>query len=91
MEGSLLQEGNRTVWDGLRQPKRLAAVLGLAILAAVIPLIGSLTTGNATSGGDPYSVPEVVDTNPDPEHRRDDDRRRGGDGRHRQRGDGATR
>ncbi len=34
--------------------------------AAVIPLIGSLTAGNATSGGDPYSAPDVVDTNPDP-------------------------
>ena len=32
----------------------------------LIPLIGSRSTVHATSGGDPYKAPKVVDTNPNP-------------------------
>lgn len=49
-------------WQGRR-----FAVLAIALaLAAVISLIVTLSSGRATSGGDPYDVPAVTDTNPDP-------------------------
>lgn len=43
------------------------AVLTLVTLAAVAASLAVLNSvGRATSGGDPYAVPDVVDTNPDP-------------------------
>ena len=46
---------------------RRLTVLVLVLLAATTAwLIGSHSVGRATSGGDPYSTPSVVDTNPDP-------------------------
>jgi FtsP/CotA-like multicopper oxidase with cupredoxin domain len=57
-----------TSWIAVRfgQGRRLA-VLGLAIaVAAAVSLALTLSNVHATSGGDPYSAPNVVDTNPDP-------------------------
>ena len=52
------------VWSG--RVRRLA-LLALALLAAsAVWLIGERSVGRATSGGDPYGVPVVVDTNPNP-------------------------
>ena len=46
---------------------RLLTLLAVALLiASAALLIGSRSIGRATSGGDPYSVPLVVDTNPNP-------------------------
>jgi len=46
---------------------RRLAILTLALLAASTAwLIGTHSVGRATSGGDPYSAPTVVDTNPAP-------------------------
>src|SRR2546421_9563042 len=52
----------RRRWQG----SRLALLLGALAAAAAVSLIVSLPAGRATSGGDPYSVPAVQDTNPDP-------------------------
>jgi FtsP/CotA-like multicopper oxidase with cupredoxin domain len=51
----------------VRRRRNRFAVL-LAALAAVVAaiLIGSLTQSQATTGTNPYEVPAVVDTNPDP-------------------------
>jgi FtsP/CotA-like multicopper oxidase with cupredoxin domain len=52
------------VWSG--RPGRLT-LLALGLLVATCALlIGSRSVGRANSGGDPYSVPLVVDTNPNP-------------------------
>jgi FtsP/CotA-like multicopper oxidase with cupredoxin domain len=46
--------------------RRMAAV-GLAVLAASAAwLVANQSVGRATSSGDPYTAPSVVDTNPDP-------------------------
>lgn len=48
--------------------RRRSLVLATAIVvAAAVSLIVALSPGRATSGGDPYSVPNVVDTNPAPD------------------------
>ena len=50
------------VWNGRL---RLLTLLAVALLvASAALLIGSRSIGRATSGGDPYSVPLVVDSNP---------------------------
>jgi FtsP/CotA-like multicopper oxidase with cupredoxin domain len=46
--------------------RRLGAVATLLVFAAVAWLIFGRADVRATSGGDPYSAPDVVDTNPDP-------------------------
>jgi FtsP/CotA-like multicopper oxidase with cupredoxin domain len=55
-------------WTAVRVAReRALALLGIAIaLAAALLLLLSHPTVHATSGGDPYSVADVVDTNPDP-------------------------
>ncbi len=47
----------------LLRPWSLAVAL---VLAALFVLVGTHSVGRATSGGDPYSTPNVVNTNPDP-------------------------
>src|SRR3954452_23296128 len=60
----------RTMWStiaGWWQQRRFV-VLALAVaLAAAVSLIVTQQQGRATSGGDAYSVPDVVDVNPDPD------------------------
>jgi FtsP/CotA-like multicopper oxidase with cupredoxin domain len=51
-------------WQGRRFLLLAAAAIAVA---ATLLLILSHSPGQATSGGDPYSVPEVVDTNPSPD------------------------
>jgi FtsP/CotA-like multicopper oxidase with cupredoxin domain len=51
-------------WQGRRIMLLLAAALAIATAAV---LLLSRDPGRATSGGDPYAVPEVVDTNPAPD------------------------
>jgi FtsP/CotA-like multicopper oxidase with cupredoxin domain len=49
-----------------RRPHRVIALAGAAVLAIVILLVTGQTAGHATSGGNPYAVPLVTDTNPAP-------------------------
>jgi len=50
-----------------RQPHRAALLLAGVVLAfGVLVLVGSTGPAFATSGASPYDVPDVVDTNPDP-------------------------
>jgi FtsP/CotA-like multicopper oxidase with cupredoxin domain len=51
---------------GWWQRRRLIVLVSAIAIAATVSLIVALSPGRATSGGDPYSVPGVVDTNPDP-------------------------
>ena len=54
-------------WTPVRRQRRRFALAWIALfLACLVPLITTQSVGHATSGGDPYSVPGVVDTNPDP-------------------------
>src|SRR5437764_7228709 len=54
-------------WTPVRRQRRRFALAWIALfLACLVPLITTQSVGHATSGGDPYSVPDVVDTNPDP-------------------------
>jgi FtsP/CotA-like multicopper oxidase with cupredoxin domain len=55
-----------TVIAGWWQRRRLVVLAAAIVIAATVSLIVALSPGRATSGGDPYSVPGVVDTNPDP-------------------------
>src|SRR4051812_12385915 len=45
-------------------PGRLLLLGAAPPLVIATLLVLSLSTGRATSGGDPYAVPDVVDTNP---------------------------
>ena len=49
-----------------RHPSRGLAIVAVALLGLLVLLIGTRSAGQATSGGDAYSVPLVTDTNPDP-------------------------
>ena len=50
-----------------QQPRHFALLAAITILATgVLLAIHPSGVARATSGGDPYSVPLVVDTNPDP-------------------------
>jgi FtsP/CotA-like multicopper oxidase with cupredoxin domain len=51
---------------GRWRPGRLLLLSAAIPVVAAVLLVLTLSTGRATSGGDPYAVPEVVDTNPDP-------------------------
>src|SRR3954462_13366210 len=55
-------------WTAVRVAQaRGLAVLGFSIaLACALLLALSHSSVHATSGGDPYAAPAVVDTNPDP-------------------------
>jgi FtsP/CotA-like multicopper oxidase with cupredoxin domain len=55
-------------WTAVRiQQGRGVALLGFTVaLACALLLLLSHTSVHATSGGDPYTTPSVVDTNPDP-------------------------
>src|SRR4051794_22969920 len=55
-----------TLWGSCAQPRRLLALTAAVLLAAAGVLALTQATGHATSGGDPYAIPDVVDTNPDP-------------------------
>ena len=55
-----------TAIAGWWQRRRLIVLAAAIAVAATVSLIVALSPGRATSGGDPYSVPGVVDTNPDP-------------------------
>jgi FtsP/CotA-like multicopper oxidase with cupredoxin domain len=46
--------------------RRLGAIGALLVMACAAWLIFGRADVRATSGGDPYSAPSVVDTNPDP-------------------------
>ncbi len=52
-----------TGWSNRR---RMAAVAAVFVLASAVWLSVGRSDVGATSGGDPYAVPNVVDTNPDP-------------------------
>jgi hypothetical protein len=56
-------------WIAVRLGRgQLLAMLGLAIaLACAFLLVLSRSNVHATSGGDPYSTPSVVDTNSNPD------------------------
>ncbi len=56
---------SRTV-SGWSRRGRIAAIVGVFVLASAIWLVFGRSDVRATSGGDPYAVPNVVDTNPDP-------------------------
>ena len=52
-----------TEWSNRR---RMAGLLAVFVLASAVWLSVGRSDVGATSGGDPYAVPNVVDTNPDP-------------------------
>jgi FtsP/CotA-like multicopper oxidase with cupredoxin domain len=50
-----------------RQPHRITLLMGAGLVAAFALLVGTQSNSNATSGGNPYATPNVVDTNPAPD------------------------
>ena len=51
---------------GRGKRNRLAVLMAALWVALVVVMVGSLAQSQATTGTNPYEVPEVVDTNPDP-------------------------
>ncbi len=50
-----------------RLPGRFMVLAAAVALATIVSMIATHSAGEATSGGDPYSVPPVIDTNPSPD------------------------
>jgi FtsP/CotA-like multicopper oxidase with cupredoxin domain len=48
------------------RPRRAILLIALVLSASLLSLVILNAASQATSGGDPYSVPVVADTNPDP-------------------------
>ena len=66
INGAVEVVGQSWMLAGIGEQRRLIALALIVTLAVAISLVTMLSTGEATSGGSPYAVPDVVDTNPDP-------------------------
>ena len=51
---------------GQGQPRRLLLLAGVVVLATIISLVVTRSSGLAFSGGSPYDAPGVVDADPSP-------------------------